>query len=167
MRKHFLLTWLITPLGLTSLALFLVSFWVNEPWRSLLINLTAGLLGSVITVFFVEKVIRWNEKEKWTKVLGHVGQQANILANGTSSSVRLALDLPLPRSDNEFEVAHNPHLMREMMIKLIDNELLSKISELAEMDQKAWKTFAMNMQGSVADTERIMTLFSRNLDPVI
>lgn len=35
------------------------------------------------------------------------------------------------------------------------------------MDQKAWKTFAMNMQGSVGDAERIVTLFSRNLDPVI
>jgi hypothetical protein len=35
------------------------------------------------------------------------------------------------------------------------------------MDQKAWKTFAMNMQASVGDAERLMTMFSRNLDPGI
>jgi hypothetical protein len=167
MKKLFLLKWLVAPLGLTSIALFVLSFWVDEPWRGLLINLTAGLLGSIITVFFVERVIRWKEKEEWAKVLGHVGKQVNILANGTCSSVRLGLRLPLPRQDNEFEVAHDPHLMREMMINLIENDLLPRMSQLAEMDQKAWKTFAMNMQGSVADAERIMTLFSRNLDPMI
>lgn len=167
MKKHFLLKWLVAPLGLTSIALFVWSFWLAEPWRSLLINLTAGLVGSIVTVFFVEKVIRWKEREEWTKVLGHVGKQVNILANGTCSSVRLGLGVALPRPDNEFEVVHNPHLMRAMMINLIENDLLPRISQLAEMDPKAWKTFAMNMQGSVGDAERIMTLFSRNLDPVI
>lgn len=167
MKKHFLLKWLVTPLGLTSIALFVWSFRLAEPWRSLLINLTAGLLGSIITVIFVEKVVRRKEREEWTKVLGHVGKQVNILANGTCSSVRLGLGVALPRPNNELEVVQNPHLMREMMIKLIENDLLPQISQLADMDQKAWKTFAMNMQGSVGDTERIMTLFSRNLDPVI
>jgi hypothetical protein len=167
MKKNFLLRWLVAPLGVTSIALFVVSFWVNDPWRSLLINLAAGLIGSIITVLFVEKVIRWKEREEWAEVLDHVGKQVNILANGTTSSIRLALGLPLPRPENEFEVVHNPRLMRQMMINLIEKELLPRISQLAEMNQKAWNTFARNMQGSVADTERIMSLFSRNLDPVI
>ncbi len=166
MKKHFLLVGLVAPLAVASTVLILVSFRASEPWRSLLINLAAGLLGSMITVLYVEKVIQRNEREEWTKVLGHVGKQVNILANGTTTSLRLALGLRMPRpSADDVEVVRDPHRMREMMINLIENQLLPQISQLAEMNQKDWKTFATNMQSSVADTERILSLFSRNLDP--
>ena len=53
------------------------------------------------------------------------------------------------------------------MIALIEDRLLPKISLLAEMNQSEWRTFAMNMQGSVSDAERILSLFSKSLDPTI
>jgi hypothetical protein len=53
------------------------------------------------------------------------------------------------------------------MIALIEDRLLPKISQLTEMNQGDWRTFANNMQRSVNDAERILSLFSKNLDPTI
>jgi len=153
-----------------SVSLMLVSLWVVEPWRSLLINLSAGFIGSMITVFYVEKIIRRNEEHEWRKVMVHVGRQVNILANGTTSTVRLALglDLEMPSSlDEQVAVSSDPRRMRQVMLALIENGLLPNLSGLTEMDQNAWKTFANNMLGSIRDAERILSLFSKNLDPTI
>ncbi len=167
MKKHFLLAVLIAPLSLTSAVLVLASFLVAEPWRSLLINLAAGLLGSMITVFYVEKIIRRNERYEWTKVMGHIGRQVNILANATTTSVRLALGLRMPSASVDLEVIRDPQRMRAMMLRLIEDQLLPQIPKLAEINQDDWRAFANNLRGSMSDAERILSLFSRNLDPTI
>ncbi len=167
MKKHFLLTVLVVPLTMVAAAFMLAVPFFREPWRSLLVNLAAGLLGSIITVFYVEKIIRRNDQYEWTKVLSHVGRQVNILANGTTSSVRLALHLRMPSSSEDIEVASDPRRVRAMMIALIEDRLLPEISQLTEMNQGDWRTFANNMQGSVSDAERILSLFSKSLDPTI
>src|SRR5882762_3485116 len=96
MKNIYLLKVLAAPLSIGSLLLVGISFCVKEPWRGLSINLAAGLLGSMITVFYVEIVIKRNERIKWTKVRKHVGRQVNFLANATTSSVRQAFGLEFP-----------------------------------------------------------------------
>ena len=168
MKKHFLLTVLVIPLTMVAAAaLMLAVHFSGEPWRSLLVNLAAGLLGSIITVFYVEKIIRRNDQYEWTKVLSHVGRQVNILANGTTASLRLALGLQMPPSSEDLEVLNDPRRMRTMVISIIENRLLPNISQVTEMNQSDWRTFANNMQGSLSDAERILSLFSKSLDPAI
>ena len=167
MKKHFLLTVLVLPLTLAAAVLMAAGFCVPEPWRSLFVNLAAGLVGSVITVFYVEKIIRRNEQHEWMKVMGHVGRQVNILANATTSSVRAALKLKMPASSCAPEVASDPRRLRTMMLDLIECDLLPQISGLGRMNQDDWRIFANNMIGSVKDAERLLSLFSRSIDPVI
>jgi len=152
---------------LGAAALMLASFCVGEPWRSLSVNLAAGLVGSIITVLYVEKIIRRHEQYEWTKVMGHIGRQVNVLANGTTSSVRLALGLNMPLSPRDVDAIDDPRRLRTMMIELIEGRLLAGISGLSQMNQDAWRTFSNNMIGSVRDAERILSLFSKNLSPTI
>jgi hypothetical protein len=55
-----------------------------DPWRSLLVNLAATFLGSIVTVFFVDAILRRGEEERWKKFQGHAGKQISILGIGTS-----------------------------------------------------------------------------------
>jgi hypothetical protein len=167
MKKHFLLTVLVLPLALAAAVLMAAGFCVAEPWRGLFVNLAAGLVGSVITVFYVEKIIRRNEQREWTRVMGHVGRQVNILANSTTSSVRAALGLKMPASFRETEVIGDPRRSRIMMLDLIECDLLPQISGLGQMNQEDWCKFANSMIGSVKDAERILSLFSKSIDPVL
>jgi hypothetical protein len=148
----------------------LASLRLNEPLRSLAVNLAAGLVGSLITVLYIEKIIRRNEQSQWNKVMSHVGRQVNILANATTTSLRVALSLRMPSFDDldeELEVTSDPHKMRTMMLSLIENQLLPQLSRLSDLNQKGWQTLAASMLGTMRDAERILTLFSRSLDPTI
>src|SRR5437868_4887472 len=131
MKKHFLFTVLVLRLMLGAAALMAAGFFVPEPWRSLFINLAAGLVGSMITVFYIEKIIRRSEQYEWTKVMGQIGRQVNILANATTSSVRLALGLKISPSAGESEVIGDPKQMRKqmrtMMLEMIEHQLLPSI----------------------------------------
>lgn len=167
MKKHFLFNVLVLPLTLGAAVLMAASYCVPEPWRSLFVNLAAGLAGSVITVFYIEKIIRRNEQYEWTRVKEHVGRQVNILANATTSSVRLALRIDVPMPSNVAEAISDPRHLRTMMLELIERQLLPGISGLSQMNQDAWRIFANNMIGCVKDAERILSLFSRSLDPTI
>jgi hypothetical protein len=170
MKKYFLLTVLVLPLTLGAIGLMLASLYANEPWRSLAVNLAAGLIGSVITVIYIEKIIRRNEQSQWTKVMIHVGRQVNILANGTTTSLRVALKLRMPSSgdlDKELAVATDPRRMRAVMLSLIEDQLLPQIPRIVELNQKGWRAFANSMLASMKDAERILSLFSKNLDPTV
>jgi len=149
MKNHFLFTVLVLPLTLGAVVLMATSYCVPEPWRSLFVNLAAGLAGSVITVFYIEKIIRRNEQHEWTKVKEHVGRQVNILANATTSSVRLALGLDVPMPPNVAEVLADPRKFRPLMLELIERQLLPGISGLSQMKQDDWRIFANNMIGCV------------------
>lgn len=167
MKKHFLLTVLVLPLTLGAVAFMAASFYALEPWRSLLVNLAAGLVGSIITVFYVEQIIRRNEQRELTKVMGHIGRQVNILANGTTSSIRLALRLRMPLPPGESDAVGDARAMRAMMLDLIESRLLPGVSGLSQMNKDDWRIFANNMVGSIKDAERILSLFSRSLDPTV
>jgi len=76
-------TRLLIPLMTGAAALFAASFFAPEPWRSLLVNLAAAFVGSVVTVFFVDAVLRRQRQVEWEAVrrrtnnrlsrVGHVG----------------------------------------------------------------------------------------------
>src|SRR2546422_223879 len=99
--KTFFLKWLVFPLCAAAFVSMLASLWVPDPWKSLLVNLAATFLGSIVTVFFVEAILRRGEEQRWKRFKGHVGKQVTILANATASSVRNALAIPPPDIRND------------------------------------------------------------------
>lgn len=167
MTKNFLLRTLVFPLlGIAAMLMF-VSGCLPDRWSRLSVSLAAGMIGSLVTVFYVQRILRSDEQIQWEKVRGHVGKQVNILANGTISAFRLALDGDLPASLENTEVATNPRKLRRAMLDYIETVLLPGVSGLRNMDQEHWRIFAMNMAGSVHAAERLISLFSRHLDATV
>jgi hypothetical protein len=161
--KNFLLKRLVIPLFAASALSILLTLFVPDPWRSLLVNLAASFLGSIVTVFFVERILRRGEEQRWERFRGHVGKQVSILANATASSVRNALAIPPPDMPNG-EKARDPARMRDMMIGLIEEELLPASRRLEQMDQDDWLIFARNLLGTIRHCELLLSLFGSKLD---
>lgn len=164
--KNFLVRWLVIPLGLSALVSMLVSLCVPDPWRSLLVNLAATFLGSILTVFFVERVLRREEEQRWQKFQRHVGKQVTVLAIGAASSVRIALSIPPPDPRNDREA---PTLAQigQMTITMIEDDLLHSIERLWQMDQDDWRIFAANLAGAMRNCELLLSLFGTKLDAEI
>ncbi len=165
--KTFLLKWLVFPLCVAALVSMLVSLCVPDPWRSLLVNMAATFLGSIVTVFFVETILRRGDEQRWKRFRGHVGKQVTILANGTASSVRNALAIPPPDFWNDEGVLLNPAQLRLMMISMIEEDLLPASTRLQQMDQDDWRIFSRNLFGAMRNCELFLTLFGPKLDAEI
>ncbi|MEN6560199.1 MAG: hypothetical protein ABFD52_05445 [Acidobacteriota bacterium] len=75
MFPHSLWKKLIKPLALMVAAAFVLAILV--PWRGLFINLTTTLLGILLTIGYVDYVLKAQEKEHWA------------LATAVSTDVRM------------------------------------------------------------------------------
>jgi membrane protein YqaA with SNARE-associated domain len=166
MKNNFLVKGLVIPLSMAAAASMLMASCTTDPWRSLLVNLAATFVGSIVTVFYVEVILRRDEQRQWKLVTGHVAKQVSTLGNAGISSIRLALGLSLPEAFEDFEAVKDPATLRKLMTELAEN-LKSGIAGLADIDQAGWRTLAGNLRALIVNCERLLALFGRNLDPVL
>lgn len=59
---RYLLKALALPLLVLTAAAIGASVLVHEPWSGLLVNLAASFVGSIITVFYIDVVMRRHER---------------------------------------------------------------------------------------------------------
>jgi hypothetical protein len=165
MRSLFLR--LALPLGGAAIVAFCLSFWVPSPWRDLLINLTAGFVGAVITVFYVEHVIRANQEREWKKVKDGSQRRIHALSNKTILSVRTAFHIRLSRSHDVSFRTGNPETMRKAAIDLTQ-ELLGCLDAgaLKTLTQRDWKTLIANLEFISVQIDQMLMLFGVRLEPV-
>jgi hypothetical protein len=162
MRTRYLLTRLVLPLVMSAAVCVFVSLRVPDPWKGLAVNMAAAFLGSIVTVFYVDVVLSRHKAALWARVRSKVYMRLERLANASISSVRVGFGLEppaLPRS-NHVDLA----LMREEMLRLAEQILMPALPGVAEMDQRDWRTLALNLQGTVSEVNSLLTLFSRTLD---
>jgi hypothetical protein len=167
-KKRSLMGLVVVPLlSVAALAMF-AALYAPEPWRSLLVNISAGLLGSLVTVLYLDQMLRRREQSEWARVSGHVQSQVTRLAVATASSVRLALriEAPSPPLEDVDRLA-DPKYVRVMMLTEIEARIAPRLSQLPNMTPKDWSIFANNLAGTIRETERLLTLFSKHLDSTV
>jgi hypothetical protein len=95
-KKYFLQKYLVLPLLVAAAITMYVGLNVIEPWKSLCINVTAAFLGSVVTVFYVDRVLKRHQDAVWSTVRSKVLIRLERVANATISSVRTAFGIEPP-----------------------------------------------------------------------
>ena len=159
MNLRYLSTRLVLPL-LTAVAVcMLVSKHVPDPWEGLTVNLAAAFLGSIVTILYVDVVLRHHEEAMWKRVRSKVFMRLERVANGFISSVRLGFGLKPP--DSSIDLSR----IRRELLRLAEDVLVPARPGVERMDQEQWQIFARNLQGLSQEVDRILTLFSRNLNP--
>jgi hypothetical protein len=139
----------------------LVSKHIPDPWEGLAVNLAAAFLGSIVTIFYVDVVLRHHQEAMWKKVRFQVFKRLERVANGSISSVRLAFGLKPP----DLHYSTDLSLIRAELLRLAEDVLVPAHPQVERMDQTKWQLFARNLQGTTQEIDRILTLFSRNLTP--
>ena len=94
---------------------------VAEPWNGLSVNVTAAFLGSIVTVFYVDKVLNRNLEAVWASVRSKILARLETVANATVSSARTAFEVEPP---NLMHDPMNLALMREEMLRLAERRLV-------------------------------------------
>jgi hypothetical protein len=121
--------------------------------------MAAAFLGSIATVFYVDVVLRRHQEAQWASVRSKVFMRLERVSTATISAVRTVFGLPPPAVD-----PMNLALVRREILQLAEQELLPALSGIEKMDQHDWKILVSNLQGSVQEIDRLLTLFWRSLD---
>ena len=164
-KKRSVFAILVIPLFAGAVLAMLAALLTPEPWRSLLVNISAGLLGSIVTVLYVDQMLRRREQSEWAAVSSHVRSQVTRLAIGTASGIRLALQMPPPSLDPDR--VPDPEYIRVMMLSDIEERITHHVGQITNMNQEDWSKLANNLTGTMRDIERLLTLFSRHLDSAV
>jgi hypothetical protein len=160
-KKRSVITLVVVPLLSVAALAMLAALYTPEPWRSLLMNISAGLLGSIVTVIYVDQMLRRREQSEWARVSGHVQSQVTRLAVATASSVRLALRIKMPSPPSaDVDRLADPKYVRAMMLTEIEGNIAPRLGQLPNMTQKDWSIFANNLAGTIRETERLLTRYS-------
>ena len=90
---QYLIKALVLPLLALTIAAMLASVYVREPWSGLLVNLAASFVGAIITVGYIDVVVRRHERKQWVAVKARVEKHVERIANVCVHSIRGALGL--------------------------------------------------------------------------
>jgi hypothetical protein len=160
--RHFLLKYLVLPFFAAAVLCVLLSTKTAEPWKGLTVNMAAAFLGSIVTVFYVDTIVRRHQEAKWTKVRSKVLMRLERVSNGTVSGFRLAFGQLPP--ELAYRDPTNLAQMRREILRLAEQTLRPASAFVEGMNQHDWKILALNLQGAVQEIDRVLTLFWRSLD---
>lgn len=168
MRPYIVRTVLL-PLLLSSAASMVAAIFVQSPWRDLLINLSAGFVGSFVTIVYVDHFIERERKAQWETVRDRIVMRVQKLTNEAVTSVRAALGISVD-TVNEREALRSQTAMRSEMIRLIRERVIphaARVENVEKMNEDAWKTLVLNLGGISRTADQLIALFGRDLDPSI
>lgn len=156
---------LILPLlGAAALSLWL-SGRAQEPWKSLLLSFAAAFVGSIVTVFYIDVILRRHERAQWTSVRVRTTQRLMRLANICITSVRRALGFGVEILNRDVFDSGDMARVPTEMIRIAEHVLPPTTSKVEAMDQWAWQTFITNMQEASQLADRLLSMFGHSLDP--
>ena len=155
-------TRLLLPLIAGAALFFAAAFACPEPWRSLLVNLAAALVGSVVTVFFVDAVLKRQRQVEWEAVRLRTNNRLTRVGHAGISTVRLALQIQAKDvfyQDNSPDLVH----LHSESIRIAETVLPPSIERLHDLDEEGWKILAANLRNLCLLCDQLLALFGRDL----
>lgn len=155
---------LVLPLALLSVA----SLVVHRTWHAdgLFINLGTELLGIVITVAYVDWVLRSHEEHRWLGAERRISASIKVFANRLILGFRVVLGFGPDVMDEDAAISADLERGHREMLRLAEHVLAPAArSRLEVLDQEGWKQLDSHLQHMWVEAERILDRFSHRLKP--
>lgn len=169
MDKHIITRLFIPLVTLAVLSIILNTF---VEFNGFFINLATELIGIILTVMYVDYIIKKREAEKWENVENKISQALSTLVNATISTVRTAFGYGIDIIDYEVERAvllnptKNINLMHKELMR-ISKEILepTALERISILDQKGWMSFIKGLQYLYGSADKFLTVHGAKLTP--
>ncbi len=161
-----LLAQLVLPLlGAMALSVLVHLRW---PADGFFLNLAAGFVGSLVTVGYIDWVLRKHESERWKDADSRINARLSKLASATITGVRTSFSFGTEIFDRMALATGNPEVMRKEVLR-IATHVLSPAAEakIKALSQVQWKSFASHLYQASIECGVILDRFGHRLDPKI
>jgi len=150
---------LIAPLGVGAIALIALHFLV--PLGGLWINLSASLITIILTVLYVDRILKHQEATRWASATKLVSGRLSLLAATTITNIRGALNLPAP----QIMVATDNEVQQEYLYYCRVGIEPAVLDSVQGLDIEGWKEVSKAIRASYGNAENALALLSARLDP--
>ncbi len=151
--------------GATSYWLFRID-WC--PWlQDFLLNFSFLFVGILITVVLVETLQSHHEVQQWSKVSDLVSRYVARVGTQVISAYARAFQFTPERDALVSKAGGDEDALREAMIGLAENLLLTQTSNVVSMPQEAWQTLHKELINAHHEADRAITLFGGRMTPQI
>lgn len=159
-----LLFWLLIPLlVLAAISAFLHT---QFEWDGFFGNLTTELIGIIVTVAYVDWVIRRHEAKQWREAEERVLSRLQDFINTSIAAIRVSLGYGTDIFDYTKFESKDSILMRSELIR-VAKEVLEPTAKwrIESLDAKAWQSFIQHLQFIWEAADRLITTFGNKLKP--
>jgi hypothetical protein len=160
----YLLKALVLPLLALTIAAMLASVYVREPWSGLFVNLAASFVGAIITVCYIDVVVRRHERKQWVAVKARAEKHVERIANICIHSIRDALGVGPEVIGWHPGIAFHSVQWRQQSAVLAESVLLPMLPTVRNLDEQNWNTLARNLQQASIGVDHTLGLFGAHID---
>jgi len=155
---------LIIPLALLAVTFFLLALF--HPWQGFFVNLTATFVGILVTVLYVDYVIKQHEKSRWAQAKALIEKRIMIFANVSASQFRTAFGISHHVLNREAMDINNPSSIQKEMIRLTQNILLPSVdSSVQKLNTEDWKKLINQLKITWEGADKICSVFGNRIEP--
>ena len=164
MKSNLLLTRLVLPLS----AVTLISLGVHCLWAAdgLFIYIATEMLGIVITVAYVDWVLKNQEKVRWKAASSKISKRLLILSNAAVSGLRTSLGFGLEFLDRSV-LAQGDFKAANIEVMRVGTQVISPAVEarLKTLDQTGWEALTRHLAETWREIDRTISQFGGRLEP--
>lgn len=164
---------IFTQLVIPLIAVAALSALVHLIWPAdgFFLNLSAGFIVSLVTVLYVNWILRRHETERWKGADSRIQARLNKLASTTITGIRTSFGYGTEVFDPKvFDrvamLTNSPEVMRKELLRVVDHVLYPTAeARIAALNQEQWKSFAAHLQQASADCGALLDRFGHRLEP--
>lgn len=156
---------LVIPFSILVFASLIIAKFVQ--WQGIFVNLAATFIGILLTVLYVDYILRQHEKGRWAAAESLINRRIERFAIVASTQFRLAFGFKSDIYDRNIDM-ENPSSRRLEIIRINENLLLPSVSnKIQNLNQEDWKKLARQMQITWEMGDKLYEVFGNRLDPLI
>ena len=162
--KRSLITQLLLPLAAaTTLAILVHRFWSADGF---FLNLAAGFVGSIVTVGYIDWILKRHEAERWSDTDARISTRLRTLASATITGIRTSFGYGTEIFDRRALESGDLEVMRAEVIRIATHVLSPGAdAKIASLDQKQWKPFVTHLQLMSSECGIMLDRFGPRLHP--
>jgi hypothetical protein len=163
MKSRFVAQLLLPLVAATALAILAHRWW---PADGFFLNLAAGFIGSLVTVGYIDWILRRHEEERWRDADSRISQRLRTLANATVTGVRTSFGYASDIFDRRAMASGDPDIMSVEVMRVATHVLAPQAEgRIASMNQAQWKLFVTHLQQSSIACGVMLDRFGHRLQP--
>jgi hypothetical protein len=155
---------LIIPLVFFVVIFFILTLFL--PWQGFFVNLTTTFVGILVTVLYVDYVIKQHKKSRWAQAKALIEKRIMNFANVSTSQFRIAFGISHHVLNMEAMDINNPSSIQKEMIRLAQNILLPSVdSSVQKLNTEDWKKLISQLKITCEGADKICSVFGNRIEP--